>query len=206
MLKGFEELFTSYSGSSEKHARGVYFLTSYYHTPKNDNFNVPFVVKIGMSFNMYNRMGNYQLYYPEGFWALGFAFLPLTCDVEDVKTLEATIQHHPALWKHVYANEWYKVPNLKYLWKEVRVVLKKFPNAILIDDLSKRISLSNKYIPQRLKDKKVIDKIAKEYAEEKTQSKKLQEAKEKETKKGVISKSDKGPAYNTRFHNIKNYG
>ena len=79
-MQGFEELFTSYRSSNEVHIRGIYAITSYYHAPKNENFNKPFNVKIGMSMALYHRMQNYSLYYPEGFYVLGYVFLPLSVE------------------------------------------------------------------------------------------------------------------------------
>ena len=200
---GFDDLFTSYNASGREHARGVYLLTSYYHTPKKQNFETPFVVKIGMSMNFYNRMSNYDLYYPEGFWALAFIFLPLKASFEDVKIMEKAIHNFPTIKKLQYKNEWFKVPSIDYALDQIEIVLKDFPEAQLFSDLSKRITLSSKYIPMRLKDLKIIEKIEKEQKEDQKRQMKLKEAKEKEIKKGVVNKSDKGPSYNTRFYNIK---
>ena len=113
---GFGELFTSYSRSAEKHARGIYALTSYYHTPKN--WNQEFNVKIGMSMNLYNRMNNYNLYYPEGFYAIGFVFLPLDSDDNDVKSLEAAIHSKGEKYANEWPStktEWFKVKNIKHV-------------------------------------------------------------------------------------------
>jgi len=113
---GFDDLFTSYNASGRKHARGVYILSSYYHSPKNGNFwYQPSIVKIGMSMNLYSRMSNYELYYPEGFWSLGFIFLPLEADENEVKRLESDI--HSGLKHLTYKREWFSIPNLKQLVK-----------------------------------------------------------------------------------------
>ena len=130
MIEGFEELFTSYSRSAEKHARGCYALTSYYHTP--NSWSEKFNVKIGMSMNLYQRMNNYNLYYPEGFFVIGFVFLPLVAEDNDVKALEASI--HSIGEK--YANEWFKVKNIKHCQELLVKGSAPFPKAKVVIDLS----------------------------------------------------------------------
>ena len=192
---GFEELFTSYSKSSEKHARGCYALTSYYHTPKN--WNSPFKVKIGMSMNLYNRMNNYNLYYTEGFFVIGFVFLPLDCDDNEVFALERNIH---SMCDDVYANEWFNVKNIKHAHSLLHKGIAGFPKAEVIIDLSKRIRLPTSYIPMALKDLKVIRKIEKEYADEANAREK-----EKAQRRIVqpVQKNSLGPAFNTRYFNLK---
>ena len=195
-ITGFAELFTSYSRSSEKHARGCYALTSYYHTPKN--WNRPFNVKIGLSMNLYNRMNNYNLYYPEGFWVIGFVFLPLDSDDGDVLALERNIHSKGER----YANEWFKVKNMKHAHQLLHQGIVGFPKAIVVTDLSKRITLPSAYIPMALKDKKVIDRIANEYAKEK-KAQDDEMAKRKAQPKVINRAPHQGPAFNTRFFNLK---
>lgn len=198
MLKGFAELFTSYAQSSEKHARGVYVLTSYYHTPKS--FNLPFVCKIGMSMNLYNRMNSYELYYPEGFYALGFVFLPLSADSNDVLSLERAI--HETASSSQYANEWFRVRSFAHLHQILLAGSKAFPKARVVTDLAKKIVLSSEYIPMPLKDLKVIRKIEAEYEKEKRQREEEKRKREIEMKKPKIT-NNLPPAYNTRFFKLK---
>ena len=192
-LTGFAELFTSYSRSAEKHCRGCYALTSYYHAPKN--WNSPFVVKIGLSMNLYNRMNNYNLYYPEGFYALAFVFLPLASDDNEVLALERSIHTEG----NKYANEWFHVSNIKHLHALLVKGCRNFPKAKVITDLSKRISLSPEYIPMALKDLKVIRKLVSDQDREK-KAHHEEVAKRKATK---TASNSIGPAYNTRFFNLK---
>ena len=172
-------MFTSYNASGKKHARGIYMITSLFHTPKNDDFLKPFVVKIGMSQNLYSRMRNYDLYYPEGFWCVGFVFVPLTWNASSIRGLESAIHTYPSIKKHKYRSEWFSIPGLDYIVKEIRKVLTAHPEAILICDLTKRLNLSSKYIPVRLKDAKVIQKIAEEQREENDRLQKLREARKR---------------------------
>ena len=195
-ITGFNELFTSYSRSAESHCRGCYALTSYYHTPKS--WNAPFVVKIGLSMNLYNRMNNYNLYYPEGFYVLAFVFLPLASDDSEVLALERSIHAEG----NRYANEWFHVKNIKHLHTLLVKGCKDFPKARIVTDLSKRISLPSAYIPMALKDLKVIRKItADQEREKRAQQEEL--AKRKAT---VTVSNSRGPSYNTRFFNLKRNG
>ena len=75
-----------------------------------------------------------------------------------------------------------------------------FPAAKVVTDLSKRISLPSEYIPMRLRDKKVINKIVNEYA-----ASKKAKADEVARRKAlpVAPPNTKGPAFNTRFHSLK---
>lgn len=142
-------------------------------------------------------MNNYKLYYPETYWMLGFVFLPLSADENDVKSLENDIHNYaqPYHW----TNEWFNVPNIQRLFSVLREGSKQYPKAIVVTDLSKRIRLSSEYIPTPLKDRKAIEKITKEYEQEK-------KAREDEKKKRAIAQrpnNNRGPAYNTRFFNLK---
>ena len=192
---GFEELFTSYSKSSEKHARGCYALTSYYHTPQN--WSSPFKVKIGMSMNLYQRMNNYNLYYPEGFYVIGFVFLPLDSDDGEVLALERNIH---SMSDDVYANEWFNVKNIKHAHSLLHRGVAGYTKAKVVTDLSKRISLPKEYIPMCLKDLKVIRKLAKENKDE-ADAREKEKAQRKTVK--PVQKNSSGPAFNTRFYRLK---
>ena len=194
-MQGFDELFTSYKGSDEDHIRGIYAITSYYHSPAKGNFNKSFNVKIGMSMALYHRMQNYSLYYPEGFYILGYVFLPLSADKNRVISLERAIHSEGVK----YANEWFKVKSKNDLIKILTKGCKTFKDAIIHTDMTARVHLPAKYAPMALKDKKVIDKIAQGYENE---------AKAREMELNARSKvkfipNELGPAQNTRYGSIK---
>ena len=195
-MQGFGELYTSYRGSDEVHIRGIYAITSFYHA-NNGDFSKPFTVKVGMSMAIYHRIQNYALYYPEGFYILGYVFLPLSVDRNRVELLERSI--HSCGKK--YANEWFIVANKDELTKLLHTGSKGFQDAKVHADMSKRISLPEIYVPMALKDKKVISKIVKEQEETAREQTKLKQRRKKALSK--FKPNDLGPAFNTRFGAIK---
>ena len=200
-----DSLFTSYRGSGELHARGVYCLTSFWHTPsygkrKQVTFDAPFICKIGMSMAIYHRMQSYRLYYPEGFFMLAFVFLPLTATKEDVEGLERAI--HTVARKQRHALEWFKVKNKADLVKLLHAGCKGYPQAKIWTDMTKRVDLPSAYIPMALKDKKVIDKITREQAmEQERQSNEVVKRKAEIAKPKL--QNDLPPSQNTRFIKLK---
>ena len=99
----------------------------------------------------------------------------------------------------VYANEWFTVKNIKRVHSILHRGVAGFPKAKVVIDLSKRIRLPTAYIPMALKDLKVIRKIENEYANEANAREK-----EKAQRRIVQFKKNKlGPAFNTRFFNLK---
>ena len=145
-------------------------------------------------------MQSYRLYYPESFFMLAFAFLPLSASKEDVEGLERAI--HAAGSKQKHAAEWYKVKSKADLIRLLHTGCKGYPDVKIWTDMTKRIDLSSAYIPMALKDKKVIDKIAREQATEQSR-----QADEMSKRKAVLAKpkivNDLPPSQNTRFIRLK---
>ena len=96
-----------------------------------------------------------------------------------------------------YANEWFNVKNIAHLKALLIKGCKDFPKANT--DLSQRIRLPPEYIPMPLKDLKAIRKIM----QEQEQQKNAQQSELLKRKNTVTVSNNKGPAYNTRFFNLK---
>ena len=148
-----------------------------------------------MSMAIYHRMQNYYLYYPEGFYILGYVFLPLSVDKNRVEELERSIH---SLGKK-YANEWFYFKNKDELAKLLINGNKKFPEAKIHTDMSIPLSLPDSYRPMKLKDKNAINKVVNEYeAEVQAKIKELDAIKNAQNETNNL-----GTAFNTIFHSIK---